>query len=313
MTAPYQAHGYATQVRIAAESVYGTDPDNGTLIPFISCGVAESAPLVTSEVLGGTRNPRAPYKGLCDAGGDLVVPLDMTSLAVLLPYVLGSGLKTGAEVGSFTMGKGFNDLGKEWRYTGCKVSRLAMQFEVGGREARATLSIIGDGGVECAAFTPGTEPATVMLFDTMMVLSEGGTALPNGSKLTLDIDLGLDPANPNCRPFFGTADPRAGSGRRSGIPQGRAAVTGTLSGLFRDTTLWDKANAETASSLLIALARPGNDQGSLTLSLPYIKYALRSPAITGPAGILLDLDYTAYCGTGANDYALSATLNQPGT
>lgn len=313
MTAPYQAHGYATQIRIAGESTYGTAAGDGSVIPFISCSVAESAPLQQSEILGGTRNPRLPYRGLCDVSGDLVVPLDLASLATLLPFVLGSGLKTGAEVGSFTLGKGVNELLKEFRYTGCKVSRLALDFTVGGREARATFRIVGDGGVECAAFVPAAEPTAHLIYDTYLVLTEGGTPLPNGTKITLTIDLGLDTDNPNCRPFFATGDPRANSGRRSGIPQGRCSVTGTLSTLWRDNNLWDKAAAGTASSLLLTMARPGSKQGSLVLTLPSLKYSLKSPPIEGPKGLLMDLDFVAYCGTGANDYALSATITQPTT
>ena len=45
-------------------------------------------------------------------------------------------------------GKGVNELLKEFRYTGCKVSRLAIDFTVGGREARATFSIVGASMIE---------------------------------------------------------------------------------------------------------------------------------------------------------------------
>jgi len=303
MTAPYQAFGHSLQCRIATETTYGTDPGTGTVIPVISCGVSDSGDLLESEVLGGNLNPRAPVASLPDAGGDLVVPLDLPTLAVIMPLVLSSGLKTGAAIPSFTLGKGIGDLGSEWRYPGCKVSKFTLALEVGGKEGRCTLSITGNGGVTNAAFTRAADPVLTMLMDFHATLTEGGAALPNGTKITITLDTGLDLDNANCRPF-------PGNGLRGAIPQGRCALSITLTTLLRDTTLWTKANAGTESAIILTMTRPAG--GSLVLTMPSIIYKPKSPIVNGPKGILYDLDGQAGDCSGSGEYALGATITQAG-
>ena len=123
-------------------------------------------------------------------------------------------------------------------------------------------------------------------------IQEGGGALAIATAVDLKIVNGLDEN--------GYA---LGTRERRNLHEGRAMVSGTLTAMFEDQTLLDKAIAGTESSLKITLSRgtglgaAGNE--SIEFFVQNMLYEMESPPVEGPGGVLVKLPFKAYR-SGAN-------------
>lgn len=206
--------------------------------------------------------------------------------------------KIGDTMPSLLIEKGFTDTDDYFKFSGCRVSRFAL--EVGGDgELTATLSVAGqteDTDTSAMDADP-TSLSFLRLQNFHASIEEGGASLSNATSMTLDVDFGLDTS----QYVIG------GEGQRGDLPVGIVGVGGRLVTLFEDQTLITKAINSTESSLKLVLSHP-NDYCSLTMELNELQYALASPPIDGPQGILAELDYQAYYDDDADESALVVTL-----
>jgi hypothetical protein len=93
-----RAQGARAQMALAFETTYGTPPAGGfTRIPFASTSLGAEQPLLGSELLGYGRDPLAPIKDAVTADGDVVIPLDASSIRFWLKAAFGAPVTTGAD------------------------------------------------------------------------------------------------------------------------------------------------------------------------------------------------------------------------
>jgi hypothetical protein len=269
------------------------------VIPFKSESVRLNRNLNSSSTIRNSRNPSKPVRGSYDVGGDLSFEAH-PFIQRLLHYALGSVTSTDnttyyehvfkvGSLPSFVYEKGFTDIDKYFVYNGCKVSSLKMSGKADGfidgsisimgcKETEKTVSF-DDNGID-DAFTP---------FDAFeAVISENASPLGTVTDWNFSIDNSLD----------GGSYVIDGTGERYSLPAKRAKVTGKITCIFEDTTLYDKAIANTETSLSIVLTKgtgagtAGNEKLSIYFDELVIKPA--SPVIPGDQGIVVDFEFEAY-------------------
>jgi len=91
-----RAQGARSQLAAAFETTYGTAPASGYFqMPFASASLGAEQPLLSSELLGYSRDPLAPIKDAVTADGDLVVPIDAEAFGFRVKAAFGSPNTTG--------------------------------------------------------------------------------------------------------------------------------------------------------------------------------------------------------------------------
>ena len=167
--------------------------------------------------------------------------------------------------------------------------------------ADITASTVG-AVLENAAYDGDTDDAVYVVptdrFENSHVTAEeGGGAISTFKNIGYTINNDLD----------GDQFVIGGGGVRGGLPEGIAGVGGTIEAVFEDQTILEKAMNGTESSLSAILTHTTATR-TLTLYAPEIRYSEQTPPITGPAGIVMTLDFESYYSDGADESAIVATL-----
>jgi len=307
-----QARGYNSQLVIDFETTFGQDPasPDGKRMPINSWDVSGSRNLNTAQTLTGTRNPVEPFAGNKSVAGNAVVPVDLTAFPWWLRAMFGAPTTTGAgpythvfKIGtsqpSLVADKKF-DFGSAQKYlkqNGIKISTLGLPFG-GDGELVANLGIVG-ASESAASETPYDATPTAIALDRLnnfqAAILEGGSAIARVTELNINLTFGLE----TDKYVIG------GGGVLGDIPEGIVAVEGSLTALFSDTTLQDKAANLTESSLTVTLTKGSH---SLKFELPELLYEQKSPGITGPAGVVEQLGFKGYYSNAPAASAFVATL-----
>jgi hypothetical protein len=287
------------------------------IVPFKSEGVRLSRALNSSATIRNSRNPSKPARGNYDVAGPLAFEVH-PFIQRLLHYAFGSVVSTNnstwyehvfkiGSLPSFIYEKGFTDLDEYFLYNGCKVGSLKMSGKADGfidgeisimgcKETEKTVSF-DDNGID-DAFTA---------FDAFeAIISENSTPLGTVTDWNFSLDNSLDGGS-YCIPAAA-----ASAGERYSLPARRAKVTGKFTCIFEDTTLYDKAIANTETSLSIVLTKgtgagtAGNEKLSIYFDELIIKPA--SPVIGGDQGVVVDFEFEAYYENDADASALRIVL-----
>lgn len=305
-----QAKGFMGRLGFDIETTFGQNPvaPDCKVLPINKIELAGKQSIITTSTITGNRNPVEPGRGRITADGSLEAPVDLTAFGWWLKAMFGAATDSGASAPythvfkpgntqpSLVLEKAFTDIGQYFRYNGCKVSSFKLAFG-GDGELVANFDIKG------ASETRGTSaydttPTTVVmnrLNNFQATLKEGGSTIGTVSSGDFTVDFGLD----------GDQYTVGNGNSRGDIPEGILKVTGTLKVLFTDATLIDKGINATESSLELAFTNGAN---SLTFKFPEIQYERTSPTITGPAGVSVDLAWSAYYQNSADAAAIVATL-----
>ncbi len=317
-----QAKGSAGRILFDWETSYGTPKTAGKApvnVPFNSCDVRLTRALQQAATIRGDRNPVDPFQGNKDVQGSLVVPVDFSVLGYLLKAAIGSPVTTGPvdaggtdvythtfkihavnSLPSFILERGFTDLAQPIHqlYSGCKVNTLELM--VGGDgELVATLGIMG--ADETSGTTSYADGETIQNPFTERFQQFDASAEEGGAAVNLLREFKLSLANN----LDGGSYVIGGGGARRALPEGIAGVSGSISALFEDDAILAKARGNTESSLKVTFASGVHE---LSLFLPELKYQQNSPAISGPGGVALDLEYQAYKADHADGSALIVVL-----
>jgi len=318
-----QQQGSNTKLLYQSEPIFKQVPVNADamVLPFTSESLKKSRNLISSKTIRSGRNPQMPVRGNVEVGGDISFEMShqygkMLHLA-LGSYVAVSGESVGMAAGtakhtfkigtlpSFTVEKQFPDLdtAKYFQYSGCRVNSLKVDIKSEGFiECSASLmgarETIANSSFDAAPVDLGHTP-----FDGFEVaLTDGGAVLANCTEISFTVENNLDGSNY-------VID---GTGERLAIPTGVAKVTGSVTALFENSTLYEKAVNNTESVITIVLTlgtgvgTAGNEK--LTITIPEVIYQPDAPAISGPEGIKITLPFEAYYDNNANATALMAEL-----
>jgi hypothetical protein len=213
----------------------------------------------------------------------------------------------GTSVPSLVIDKGFSDISQYFKYQGCKVNSMSLSVVPEGFQD-VTFSIIG------AKETTGSSPYDSSPTDhgkstfdgfSIATLKEGGSSIANVTTidgLTLENNLDdsvyvIDPNNP---------------GERAALPAGVVKVSGTLTAMFEDITLYNKAVNNTETNLRIAY-KLGTGDGSdgneyLEFFIPELIYSQSAPVIEGGSGVKVSLPFEAYYDNSAEATTIDCVL-----
>ncbi|MEA5092459.1 hypothetical protein SDC9_37472 [bioreactor metagenome] len=305
-----QAKGFMGRLGLDIETTFGVSPTTKSckILPFNKLEIVGKQSLISTSTITGNRNPVQQGLGRVTADGSAEVPVDYTAFGWWLKSMFGPATDSGASAPythvfkpsntqpSLVLEKAFTDIGQYFLYNGCKVSSLKLSFG-GDGELVATLEFKG------ASETRGTVaysamPTTIVmnrLNNFQAALKEGGSTIGTVTSGDFTIDFGLD----------GDQYTVGNGNSRGDIPEGILKVSGTLKALFTDASLIDKGINATESSLELTFTSGTN---SLAFKFPEIQYERNSPAITGPAGVSVDLAWSAYYQDSADAAAVVATL-----
>lgn len=305
-----QARGYMGQLMLDFETAFGTNPVTaaGKIMPFNSLELVGSQNLIDPATITGTRNPVEPGKGNLSVSGSLTVPMGLKDIGWWLKGMFGAPTTTGTtnythkyKVGntqpSLVVQKGFTDLGKYMLYNGVKIGTFKLGF---GGDAELTASMDLIGATETIGTSTYDAAATSVqlqrLNNFQASIKEGGVSVANILSGEIDLDFGLD----STQYVIGK------NGTLGDIPEGIIKVSGNIKALFTDTTLLEKGINNTESSLEVAFTIDANN--SLTFAIPELIYERKTPPISGPSGVVVELNWKGYYTDGADASAMVVTL-----
>jgi hypothetical protein len=292
--------GSLTKLGIGTESTPGTAVAVTAALPFMSCALSGEKELSQSEVLTALGSASDPFDGLTAVSGEIVVPIDLDAFPLWLAAAFGPAvagvysLDTTVALPSLTIVRAYNTISRLATAAGCRIAKIGLSFAPSG-ELKASIGIEGSTDVISTGTLATAITAATKLHAYQASVTEGGSALSTGTEISINIDFDLD------------ADTYviAGGGTRNDIQRGVCKVTGTLKTLFADSALLAKATAGTASSLGVTLT---SGTKSLAISIPKLRYKFKTPPISGPKGILCELEYIGYV-TAAADKIITFTLD----
>jgi hypothetical protein len=298
-----QATGANAKIIYDVESVFGTPPGSpaSVVLPFLSESLTQKRELFRTSVMRGNRNLTIPKQGNKDVAGAINTELNPFQ-AKILKHLMGANVTTGANPYVHTMKIGalpvsmcfekqFLDLTtpQYFLYNGVRVNKATFKFGAAGI-IPVTYDYIGKKEtIGAASFHASPVDYGHVPWDMFeAVITEGGGAIAMVTDVDLSIDNGLD----------GGIYVIGGNGERRALPEGMGMVSGKVTALFEDVTLLNKSINKTESALQITLTRgtgagsAGNEYTQFLVS--ELAYVQNSPAITGPKGILVGLDFTGY-------------------
>lgn len=311
------AQGANAQIIFGEETTFKTMPGtpSGTILPFSSESLGQKTPLGQSNLIRGNRNPSKPFQ--MERTVDGTVTTELTPLlGTIFKHALGSVTTSGSgpyehvfKVGSLPVGlwveKGFKDISQYFLENGCRINSLGFEFSGRGGVAPLQIQIMG------AKQTIGTSSAdaspTVLDHDAFQnfsaAIEEGGTTIAIVKDVKFDIVNNLDGG----QYFIG------GNGERGEIPEGVVAVNGSLTAMFQNMALYNKALNFTESSLKLTLTNGTGDgtSGNETLEflIPELVFEEQVPAVSGPQGVNVTLPFQAFYDNSPEASALQLTLN----
>ena len=319
-----QQQGSNSRLLYQTEITFKSVPSNADamVLPFVSESLRSSRNLISSKTIRSSRNPVAPVRGNVDVNGDITFELAPQYGKMLhhafgvYSAVSGEGVGLGAgtyqhtfKIGVLPVGmiieKQFTDLNtaKYFQYSGCKVNSLKVAVKpegfiecsvtiIGAKETLANSSFDG------SPVDLGHDP-----FDGFgATIQEGGATLGIATSIDFSLENNLD----------GNSFVIDGTGQRYSLPAGVAKVSGNVTVLFENTTLYDKAIASTETALIITFIN-GTGEGTsgnekLTFTIPELKFKPNAPVITGPTGVLIEMPFEAYYNDAAEATAIQAVL-----
>ena len=286
------ANANKAYVGVGAETTEGTAVAVAG-ISFKECDVKQTTALIDNDFVSGRDAVEDQTPGRIAVTGSLKTDLEFAGFSALLacmfPATEGVFFRPNRAVGadvktiqpSFTLIKKFTDLSVAYTYAGCKVKTLTLEIDGSSGHIPVTLAL--EGIAETVAGTVAAPAAPVMLDNVhITAMTEGGSALAAGSKLSLTVEFGLDPD---------IAYTIGNGGKRKTIDVNQMSVSGTLTALCQDTTLIEKQRLRTETSITVVLL---NGTKRLTIEIPKLKYEPGTPPIQGRKGMLLALPFKAY-------------------
>jgi len=270
---------------------------------------------IDNPELRANRNPQAPVRGNVIVNGSAQIPLHMDSIGWILKHGIGEAADVGtAAPYAHTSRLGFADgsagdipvgltveightgINQFHSFTGCRVSTLGITASSEG----VAMFDVGFVGQDYTQSTSSLDAAPTSYTSTAIdhfgcTISEGGSSSAIVTDVSLNLDNGLD----SSLYVIGSA------GTLGDLPSGVASVKGSLTALFQNDVLLTKAENFTESALILTWT---SGSTSLVLTVPELVYEMSSPAVSGSAGVKVNLNFTGYYANGGTSTALSAVL-----
>jgi hypothetical protein len=262
-------------------------------------GVNLSKDSFQSQELRSDRHISDLRHGMFNVSGDISVELsygsfdDLIESAMYSEWETDDTIVTGTTEKSFTLQKHFSDITQYHVFPGCIVNTWGINVTPNGL-ITSTFNVIGE--TMNTAATPTISGASAKSayspFDSFSgTLTEGGVA----NALITSIDFSIS-NNIQTLPIIG-------SNKTTGLVDGRANITGTVSAYFANSTLLAKFINETESSLSFQIT---DGTRSFTFLMPRIKYSGGDVPVSGEGPIVMNMPFQALYDSGSG-YSLQIT------
>ncbi len=306
-----QAKGSKGRLVLDFETTFGQDPSTkaGIIMPYNTLNLSAKQNQNETRTLTGRRDKTEPILGNIDVSGSAEVPIDAIATGYWLKGLFGAPDTTDNQDGTYThvfkisdtqpsmvIEKGFTDIGRYMKYNGVKINGLSFNFG-GDGELTMSLNLVGvDETLSSSEYDASATSVTLLRFNNFQAsVKEGGVVLGNVTDGSLNINAGLDT----------NIYVLGGEGRRASLPEGQMSISGSITTLFEDDSLLNKAINGTESSLEISFV---NGENSLTFKIPELKYAREGIEISGPAGVKYTAPFNAYFSDASEDSSIVVTL-----
>lgn len=305
------AKGSKGQLLLDFETTYNQDPTTpaGVLLPFNNESIVAQQNLTNPATITGSRNPVQPIKGNTDVSGSITIPVDQIATGYWIKALFGSPNTTDNLNGTYThvftvsetqpslvIEKGFTDIGQYFKYNGCKINQFSMDFG-GDGELTASIDIVGS--KETVSSTPynsgASKPSFIRFNNFQATIEEGGSVIGDITEGNFAISANLDTE------LYTIGN----QGTRGDLPEGVLNITGSITVLFKDMSLLNKAINTTESSIKIKFS---DGTHYIEFYFPEIIYNRNSPTISGPNGVLVTLNWQAYYKDNADSTSCKITL-----
>ena len=312
------AKGSDVQLLLIEESTWGTTPATPAAYKIPISGVGGDwfrRTLNDNPTLRANRNPTAPVRGNVQVNGSFQHPLNLAPFGWLMKHGIGlpavsttatgvyahlskmgfSGASAGDLPTGLTFEIGFTDIAQYHIYTGCKINSLGFSATSEG----VCLVDVGIIGQDFADDTDSLDASPTSYTDSpidhfLCTVQEGGAPSGIVTDVSLQINNNLDALY-----VVGSA------GQLGDLQEGIGSVTGSITALFQNATLLDKAVDNTESSLQLKWT---SGASSLQIDIPELIYEPASPSVSGPAGVKITLNFRGYYANDGDATALKATL-----
>lgn len=318
-----QLRGSAVEAILGFETAYGTPDINGFKIPFLAgLNASSSKAINNNETITGNPNPQKGFLGFENGTFSGTFPVDDKALPILLKGLMGTPTTTDNLDGTYThvykiqqdvpsmfleLNHSDNVSGLFYMVRGIGLNTMSITF--GGDDQL----IVTVEGVCKTADDPTTTSAVT---GTVTDLTDGTGFQKFQSNVTSDMgagvkfsDLTIDYSN-----TISADDSRYmdGTGQINGVPAGVRSVSGTISVLFEDDTVFNIArnftDATLKNTLTNGLAAPA--LRTLEFDMPEVNLeALSNGSVSSTTGLIIDaLPYSAFYQDNANATALQVSL-----
>lgn len=273
------ANGSAVQTYYV-EEVAGAIPATPAWKPirFVSAGLTPNINQISTAEMNQYRQQQASRGGTYSVAGDIAVELSFASFDDLIQAAMQGTwttdvLKIGKVERSFAILERHTDIGIDYVYHGCRVSKMSIKSPLNA-PVGVTFSMMGTKAEKYTVPVGSTYTAATtsdIMITTNLALTEGGVAVAYATEWSVDLDNGMEA-------LFAL-----GSREAFSISNGIAKVTGSMSAYLVDAVLWDKVLNETSTSHTIEFTE-GAD--SYTLTLPKVRYTQGQKQTSGAGAII---------------------------
>jgi len=282
-----RAAGINALMSLAFEATYGTAPTNGfRRVPFISTTLGAEQGLLPDDMLGYGRDPLPPSRDVVNAGGDVVVPVDLRNFGHWLKLLLGAPTTTTAAsvyTHVFTSAKltlpsasveiSHPEVPSNAMNKGVMANSLAIRMQRSG-QAQATIGLISQSEVVSGASGAGT-PTTL---DVTRFSQFQGAVKRAGAELANIVSAEMTFSN-----NYETIEVLRNGGLIAGGDPGKATFNASLTARFDSLDLYNLAVAGMATDLEFSYTI--NASNKLTLTLPAVYLPVPKRPVTGPTGV----------------------------
>ncbi|QJP14677.1 hypothetical protein G3545_14105 [Starkeya sp. ORNL1] len=284
-----RALGINAIMAIAFESVYGTAPVSGfKKVPFVSTAFGKEQGLLASDLLGFGRDPLAPAGDVINAGGDVVVPVDLRYFGFWLKALFGAPVTTeldddvyshvfttaSAALPSLSGEVGHPEIPAFSMHKGYVANSLALQLQRSGL-VNATIGFIGQDEDEPTSSTATGTPSELELtrFNQFQgSVKRAGAALGNVVSAQLNYANTLE-----------SVEVIRADGLIAGADPGLAVLGASLVVRHDSLTLYNQAIAKTPVELEFGLTISATAKLAFTFAAAYLPVPKRP--VSGPTGI----------------------------
>jgi hypothetical protein len=313
-----QVKGGQATFALFEEDTFGQDPasPDGQLLLCTKFGLQRTRGRHTSNTLNASRGKERSIQGNIDVNGGIDMELSAHEIGTVLKHSLGVVATTGSDPYVHTItcgalptgltlekdhGSVISGSGRFEKFNGCKVASLALNlpqegFPTVGIELVGATSVYASTALDATLTDNGHQSFSAA---EMTVLDEGGSAIAYVTDGSVNLSNELD-----------TDGYVLNSSARRAIPEGSAAISGSITALFESMDLLNKARNNTSSSLKATYSRgdglgsSGNE--SIEILVQNLDFEEAGLPIEGPAGVKVTLPFHGY--KSGSDLGLKITL-----